>query len=137
MTKMERARRVRDLVLADAGLCLDESLRLSDGVLIAAARWRASIRRERLVFPPAGAIQATKLVIWIDGERTAVMAWTGDMLRLVKYACGEWETTHFKLPRYRNSAERWLDACDALPVDSSVLDLMRSARPREIDSVSA
>jgi hypothetical protein len=75
-----------------------------------------------------GEIQATKLSIWVDEQRIAVMAWTKDLFRLVKYGRGRWETDHFNLPPYRNSAERWVDVCNEAPVDSSVLALMRAIR---------
>jgi hypothetical protein len=130
MSKTERARHIRDLVLAKARLSLKASLALDGARFVTKERWRAEIRRTRIALAAMGEVHATKLTVSVDGRRVAVMAWTRDMFRLVKYACGQWESLYFDLPPYRNSAERWVDACSGPAADRSVLALMQTATPR-------
>jgi hypothetical protein len=129
MTRLQRAERIRDELLREAGMTLASSLAICDRPrIISSKAWHARLGRiER-----TGSARATKLEIWVGAESVAVMGWTNTEFWVARMKRGAWESAHFNLPPYRTPAERWLDICNSLPIDASVVALMSNCEPRSV-----
>jgi hypothetical protein len=130
MSRIKRAKKIRDDVLRHAGLSLEASLALGGEVrTVSNGAWEAHLSRVREGYASMPVAGAGRLDLWVDGEKVAVIAWTTDRLWTPLMKRGSWETVCFNQPRYRNSAERWMDVCSRPPIDHTVLVLMRQSQP--------
>jgi hypothetical protein len=129
MSRIERAKNIRDKLLRKAGLSFDASLALGGDVrTISDVAWKASISSVRESYASMPVAGAGRLDLWVHDQKVAVIAWTADELWTPLLKRGSWETIYFNQPRCRSPAERWVEVCSS-PADRSILSLMQQAWP--------